>query len=187
MLTKAEWRRRARQARSGIHFDDPRHCEELARFLASGARRPGWVVGYRALSDEVDLGPVFAQPALGPFAVTRTPDEGLDLSVHPLDSPTEVHRLGFEQPVLDAPVVGDDAIAVVLVPGLAFDRRGGRLGRGKGYYDRFLARLPGPPVLIGVTGGYIVAELPTESYDVTMTHLAGTFGVAPVPLPEPAG
>lgn len=194
MLTKADWRRRARQARAGIAFDDPRHCQELARFLSSDQRPPGWVVGYRAMAGEVDLAPLFCRPELGPFAVTRTPESGDDLTVHPLDSPTERHRYGFDQPVAGAAVVPDDAIAVVLVPGLAFDRRGGRLGWGRGYYDRLLARLqardgPGqqPVVFVGVTGGYIVAELPTEPHDVTMTMLSGAFGVAPVPLPEPAG
>ena len=208
MLTKADWRRRAREARAGMAFDDPRHCQELARFLADDQRPPGWVVGYRAMPGEVDLASLFARPELGPFALTRTPEEGRQLTVHPLGSPTERHPYGFDQPVADAMVVPDTAIAVVLVPGLAFDRQGSRLGRGRGYYDRFLARLAalsrpqaatgaaaaaagaassGPVVFVGVTGGYIVAELPTEPHDVPMTLLAGAFGVAPVPLPEPAG
>ena len=186
MLTKADWRRRARQARTGLPgVDDPGHCAALASFLAGPDRPPGWVVGYRAMAGEVDLAPLFARPELGPFAVTRTPDEGRDLTIHPLDAPTERHRYGFDQPVAGASEVPDGEVAVVLVPGLAFDRRGGRLGRGRGYYDRFLFRLPGPARFVGVTAGYIVAELPTEPHDVAMTHLAGLFGVAPVPLPEP--
>jgi 5-formyltetrahydrofolate cyclo-ligase len=187
MLTKAEWRRRAREARAGINLEDPRHCQELARFLASTDRSPGWVVGYQAMSDEVDLRPLFSRPELGPFAVTRVPDKGYELSIHPLDSPSELHPYGFTQPVCGAPMVDDDQVAVVLVPGLAFDRRGVRLGRGKGYYDRFLARLPASSLFIGITGGYIVAELPNGPHDVTMTHLSGAFGVATTPLPEPVG
>lgn len=189
MTTKAEWRARAKRARSALPMDDPRHVEGLARFLAGPERDAGWVVGYRAMGGEVALDRLLAQPELGPFALVRTPEAGLDLTVHPAHSATEHHRYGFDQPAAGSLVVPDAEIAVVLVPGLAFDRRGARLGHGKGYYDRFLSRLSaiGRARFVGVTGGYVVAELPTEPHDVLMTHLAGTFGVVPVPLPEPAG
>lgn len=189
MTTKAEWRTRARAVRAALPLDDPRHVEGLARFLSGPDRRPGWVVGYQAMPGEIALDRLLTQPGIGPFALVRTPDEGLDLTVHPAGSALEHHRYGFDQPAAGSPLVADDEIAVVLVPGLAFDRRGARLGHGKGYYDRFLARLAsvGRARFVGVTGGYIVAELPTESHDVLMTHLAGTFGVVPVPLPEPTG
>lgn len=187
MLTKAAWRRRARQARTGIVPDHEGHRTGLATFLASGDRAPGWVVGYLAMPGEVDLEPLMARTELGPFAVTRTPADGVDLTVHPWPGPTEDHPYGFRQPLAGGAVVADQDVSVVLVPGLAFDRYGARLGHGKGYYDRFLARLGPDTVFIGITGGYIVAELPTGPHDVSMTHLAGGFGVAPVPLPEPIG
>ncbi|MEZ5409977.1 MAG: 5-formyltetrahydrofolate cyclo-ligase [Acidimicrobiales bacterium] len=189
MTTKAEWRARAKRARSTLPMDDPRHVEGLAQFLGGPGREPGWVVGYRAMPGEVALDRLFSRHDLGPFALVRTPDEGLDLTVHPAGSPAERHRYGFDQPAAGSPVVPDAEIGVVLVPGLAFDRRGARLGHGKGYYDRFLTRLAaiGRARFVGVTGGYVVAELPTEPHDVMMSHLAGTFGVVAVPLPEPAG
>ncbi|MEL6981503.1 MAG: 5-formyltetrahydrofolate cyclo-ligase, partial [Actinomycetota bacterium] len=58
---------------------------------------------------------------------------------------------------------------------------GVRLGRGAGYYDRFLARL-GPSVLrIGVTVGLVDGRLPADDHDVAMTHLATPDGVVAVP------
>ena len=78
----------------------------------------------------------------------------------------ETHRLGFEQPAPSAAEVSPDDIDVVLLPGLVFDRSGGRLGRGRGYYDRFLERLPDATVRIGVTTeSSVVDEVPMDEHD----------------------
>ncbi|MFA7642947.1 MAG: 5-formyltetrahydrofolate cyclo-ligase [Sphaerochaetaceae bacterium] len=59
--------------------------------------------------------------------------------------------------------------SLVLVPGLAFSPRCGRLGRGKGFYDRFLAGKPAGMISIGVCFDFqIVADLPTEIHDVKL-------------------
>ena len=61
-----------------------------------------------------------------------------------------------------------EAVDVVLVPGMAFDVEGNRLGRGKGYYDRFLKSLNNPrPRLIGVCFDFQKVDMvPTEPTDV---------------------
>lgn len=53
---------------------------------------------------------------------------------------------GIPEPLADGPE-GDDETALVLMPGLAFDARGHRVGYGKGYYDKFLAREPHHPTV----------------------------------------
>ncbi len=64
----------------------------------------------------------------------------LPVAVARLDFKTEVRRHGVVEPVGGEEVNPSD-LDLVLVPGLAFDRRGGRLGRGGGFYDRFLESL----------------------------------------------
>lgn len=62
-------------------------------------------------------------------------------------------------------------VDTVLVPGVAFDAKGHRLGRGKGYYDRFLCSMITNPGLrlIGVCFDFQkVAEVPVEEYDIPM-------------------
>lgn len=131
---------------------------------------------YLPLPDEVDVTPVIDN-AGRLCSVTRTPSRGR-LTLHPANSPRERHRYGFEQPLADAPRADPDRVGVVLVPGLAFDLRGGRLGRGGGYYDRFLPTLPSAARRLGVTLESLVVEaLPTEPHDAPMTHLATESGV----------
>jgi 5-formyltetrahydrofolate cyclo-ligase len=92
---------------------------------------------------------------------------------------------GLRQPV--AARLGPSALATaghVLVPALAVDRHGTRLGRGAGWYDRSLplARAATPIVAI-VRDSELVAELPTDGHDVRMTGvLTPGLGLRALPL-----
>lgn len=61
----------------------------------------------------------------------------------------------------------DDPTALVLLPGLAFDRAGRRLGYGGGYYDRFLARETAHPTVALCYGFQLLDRLPHEPHDST--------------------
>jgi len=76
---------------------------------------------------------------------------------------------------------------IVLVPALAVDRTGVRLGRGGGFYDRALAlSAPGTPLVAVVRDSEVLDSLPAESHDVPMTHaLTPTRGM--IALPERSG
>ena len=88
------------------------------------------------------------------------------------------HRLGFDEPDESASVVDPTDLDILLVPGLLFDRSGGRLGRGKGYYDRFLRSLPRSTARIGVTtDASIVEGVPTDDHDERVDWLATESGV----------
>jgi prolyl-tRNA editing enzyme YbaK/EbsC (Cys-tRNA(Pro) deacylase) len=112
------------------------------------------------------------------IAITRTPPVG-PLSVHGyLPEQLEYHRLGYAQPLDDSPRIALDHIDVVLVPGLAFDRSGNRLGRGKGYYDELLAQLPAGTIRVGVTvDELLVDSLPIEDHDQRVAWVATESGV----------
>lgn len=137
-------------------------------------RLPKAVSGYWAIGDEIDareslralaeLGIVVALPVMGggegPLTFRRwVPGARLK------------HRMwGIQEPLADAPVVRPE---VLLVPLLAFDARGGRLGYGGGYYDRTIAGLRadgGPPILAcGLAfADQEVGEVPCEPYDMRL-------------------
>lgn len=64
------------------------------------------------------------------------------------------------------------AIDLILVPGIAFDGKGRRLGRGGGYYDRFLSRVPARIPRIGLCFKFqVVDRLPHEPHDQTVSQL----------------
>lgn len=70
------------------------------------------------------------------------------------------------------------ALDAVILPGSAFDRKGGRLGYGGGYYDRFLASLTHRPLLIGLAFDMqIVEEVPKEPHDFRVQYVATESGV----------
>ena len=70
------------------------------------------------------------------------------------------------------------SLTAVVVPGLAFDRRGHRLGRGAGVYDRFLATLPPETLRIGIIPSVLlVDELPTDPHDIVMHAIATEHGI----------
>ncbi|WP_328360466.1 5-formyltetrahydrofolate cyclo-ligase [Mycobacterium sp. NBC_00419] len=81
-------------------------------------------------------------------------------------------RFGLLEPA--GPRLDETAVAqacVVLVPALAVDRRGVRLGRGGGYYDRSLGLCaPGARLVAVVRDEEVLAELPSEAHDIRMTH-----------------
>lgn len=86
-------------------------------------------------------------------------------------APTERGRYGLMQPP-DGPTIPPTAFDVVLVPGIAFSRDGGRLGQGGGYYDRFLSALRADALRIGVAYSWQVLEaLPLEPHDARLTHV----------------
>ena len=133
------------------------------------------VLTFLAMPGEVDLRDLQNDPGLT-LAVTRTPQNG-PLTIHALEEPLERHPFGYLQPSADASPIAPDGIEVVLVPGLLFAGNGGRLGHGKGYYDKLLSSFHPRPYLIGATvDRRVVDELPMTGLDVWMDAIATETG-----------
>ena len=79
-------------------------------------------------------------------------------------------------------VPGDEGVRggfdLVVVPGLAFDSHGRRLGQGYGYYDRFLAALGGTALSIGLAFSWqLVPEVPVDAWDVPVDAVVTEDGI----------
>jgi 5-formyltetrahydrofolate cyclo-ligase len=82
------------------------------------------------------------------------------------DTTLQPNRFGIDEPVDAEPVRVDD-LDVVVVPAVAVDRLGNRLGFGAGYYDRTLAgRRPGTLVVAAVFSVQVLDEITPRSWDV---------------------
>ena len=77
---------------------------------------------------------------------------------------------GIPEPIADEPVA-DDPTALVLMPGLAFDPMGHRIGYGGGFYDRFLSAEPDHPTLALCYGFQMVDHLETEEFDIPVNKV----------------
>ena len=125
-------------------------------------------LSYGATPDEVDAGPLLAflraRGARG--ALPRV--EGSELTLHWAEGNFQLERgaFGLTQPTADTPLAADEAIDLIIVPGVAFDAEGNRLGYGAGYYDRLLARFPGVPTVGLAYDEQIVDGIPVEEHDV---------------------
>lgn len=109
-----------------------------------------------------------------PMGFPRLGDQGMEfLQVSSPEGPWATHRWGMKEPQAGLPVWAA-LTGVILVPGLAFDPRGGRLGRGGGFYDRFLSALPRTVYRLGI--GYrcqFIPSVPRLDHDQTVDGFLG--------------
>lgn len=145
-------------------------CERLAR-------QPVWrqaasVFGFAPMAGELDIWPL----------IEAAWEMGKEVALPQFDPAIRAYRVcrvrgaadlvlghfGIREPAPDCPPAELKRLDLVLVPGVAFDSRGRRLGRGKGYYDRMLPATRG--VLCGVAfDEQVVGEVPAAPHDASVS------------------
>ncbi len=126
----------------------------------------GTVLTYLPMRGEVDLRPLLKSHPEKRWLVPRIlPDEGHRMSLHRYDPAHLVrHAFGMEEPDASLPEIPAEEVELVLVPGLAYDPQGWRLGYGGGYFDRFLRDFAG--VSLGIVYQALLLEtLPHSEHD----------------------
>lgn len=136
---------------------------------------------YMPLKTEVDIFPLITaalQQNKRCFIPKVRPDNSCLMDFYllsnnePLESQLEPGAFGILEPKSTLPVLGKQIPScelTMLVPAVSFDKNKNRLGKGKGFYDRFLQKYPKPIKKIGVCFDFqLVETLPTESTDFPM-------------------
>lgn len=163
------------------------------------------VAAFFSLADEVDVFPIIARAFIdkkrvllprivvgsnamdfyelaAPLGLASDFSAAPVLGLQSLDAQTEVNQWGIREPLATLPLVSKEKIparTAILVPGLAFAKDGRRLGRGKGFYDRYLSELAARNAAFAERGkicGYCMAvqimdNVPTEESDVRVQEL----------------
>lgn len=83
---------------------------------------------------------------------------------------------GIREPDARSPTVDPASVDLVVVPGLAFDRRGGRLGQGGGFYDRTLRGMTAVRLAVAYSP-QVLPEVPMAAHDVRMHGVVTERGV----------
>lgn len=173
----------ARARRDGLDLEDrvSKSAQIVLRIAGLIANQPHrYLAAYASIGSEADMlplldlmieqGGVACLPAVvGDTLVFRTWTPGFPLVPSPF---------GSREPMPDAPEVTPD---VIIVPVVAFDRTGGRLGYGRGFYDRALAALRAsgakPRVIGAAFAVQEVGAIPVEPHDVPLDAIATEDGV----------
>lgn len=163
MIDKAVIRARMRAARLAFPPVPIHPPPEFAARL-----RPGlWVASYRPMPGEAE--PVLLERAAAvarcALALPCLAGRAAPMRFRRWDGALETGPFGIEQPSVDAPEVAPD---IILTPLVAFDRAGGRLGQGAGFYDRAFVAHPGA-WRVGVAWSVQEAAcIPADTWDVPL-------------------
>lgn len=151
-------------ANANVSAEVCRHLQQWTEW--NGARV---IMGFMALPSEPDVLPALRQAFERGAKIAFPIVDGDTIQVGAVASLSDEHftvdSMGVKCPSAWTPL-DVDALDIVLVPGIAFDTRGGRLGRGGGFYDRFLARLHARTLTVGVSDARRIVEIvPMEAHD----------------------
>ena len=124
---------------------------------------------YSALPGEIDLSEILPPRAETQWVYPKV--SGAELTFHSgLDLVSGA--FGILEPAASSPEVALAEIDAFICPGLAFDSRGGRLGRGRGFYDRMLANARPDAIKLGICFEIqLVTDTFPEPHDVLMDHV----------------
>jgi len=176
---KAVLRRRVRtRLRDCGHGQLERESASICSQLLSRNPSPAHVLAYWPLASEPDIRPALRTWLSGGCHISLPLVEGEGLSAREISDFDALIRgdLGVREPdPARCPASQLKTVDLIIVPGVAFASNGDRLGRGGGYYDRFLAAIPTEIPRIGVAFACQIFDvIPTEPHDWQLSAVITT-------------
>lgn len=180
MPIKKELRAKLKNKRKILHNteDDNEICESLV--CSNMYIDADLVLFYAAAGDEINIDCcVYDAFALGKkVAFPRCTDDKGNMKFYYINSLDELESgfFGIREPCESAAQVTDFTGSICVVPAIAYDKSGYRLGYGKGYYDRFLQNYGF--ISVGLCyNELIIDELPADEHDIPVDYIITQYGV----------
>ena len=169
-MDKKELRRAIRERKRAMTEEEivSRSARLGELFAQSEAyRNAATIYGYLPYNQEVRTVPMLEQAIRDGKKVAVPKVYGDIMKFIYLEDLSQVEKgyANIPEPIADEPVA-DDETALVLMPGLAFDPQGHRIGYGGGFYDKFLAAEPNHPTLALCYEFQMLPQLDTEEHDI---------------------
>ncbi len=147
---------------------------ELGKLFANTElyRSARTIYGYLSYNQEVQTVPILEQALRDGKRVAVPKVYGDEMRFIYLTDLSEVAPgyAGIPEPVQDGPVARDET-ALVLMPGLAFDAQGHRMGYGGGFYDRFLEQEPEHPTVALCYDFQMLPHIPVQEHDIPVDRV----------------
>lgn len=169
-MDKKELRKAIREKKRAMSAEEIEQKSQALTeaFLRSAAYQSAKTIyGYLPYNQEVRTVPMLEQALRDGKRVAVPKCYGDEMRfIYMVDlSAVEKGYAGIPEPIADEPVA-DDESALVLMPGMAFDPQGHRIGYGGGFYDKFLTKEPDHPTLALCYDFQVLPHLETEEFDI---------------------
>ena len=187
LLDKKKTRQRVLQQRRAFSATEKTPAEQqMLKFLQSWDvfKQAETIHIFISKTDEPDTSPIIesAWESGKTVAVPCVVPESFELFHSQLKSFEDLSSgaLGVLEPSPEGRIaMNPESFDLVIIPGVAFDRQGGRLGYGKGYYDRFLEQTAAFRLALAFNF-QVLEKVPTEKHDVPMNGVLTESGIIEV-------
>ena len=174
-MDKKELRRSIREQKRAMSEEEiVQRSEALGKlfFESEAYKNAKTIYGYLPYNQEVRTVPMLEQALRDGKRVAVPKCYGDEMKFIFMDDLSKVEKgyANIPEPIADEPIA-DDTTALVLMPGLAFDKEGHRIGYGGGFYDKFLEAEPNHPTLALCYAFQMLPHLETEAHDIPVDYV----------------
>ena len=177
LKTKQEYRIWAKETRKqlNIEYISDTICANIQNL--EEYKKAKNIAAFYPYDSEVDIKPLFQDLSKNWFLPVITDNENMTFCQYEACSELILNKFGICEPCIENEV-NINELDIIIIPALSVDTNGNRLGYGKGYYDRFLAKLPQHCIkIVPISDELVLDSLPHDEYDISVNLIVTQYRV----------